>query len=99
MKIMAFIYVYEGCDPERDIAVIESTLLKTIIVGVDSIDAGCEIAKKVVEEGCRLIELCGGFGVEGTKKVIDAIQGAVPVGYIDYFPEEKEKVIKIFRSQ
>lgn len=99
MKTMAFIYVYKGCDPKRDTAVIKSSLLKTIIVGVDSIDSGCEIAKKVVEEGCRLIELCGGFGVEGTKKVIDAVQGAVPVGYIDYFPEEKEKVIKIFRNQ
>lgn len=98
MKIMAFIYVYEGCNPVRDKAIIQSTLLKTIIIGVSSIEAGCEEAKKVVEEGCRLIELCGGFGSEGAKKVINAIQGIVPVGYTIYSPEEKEKVINIFRN-
>ena len=99
MKTWAFIYIFEGCNPKKDRAVIQSSKIKTFIVGTDSIDSGCEVAKELVKEGCRLIELCGGFGVDGTKKVIDAVGGSIPVGYVDFFPEEKEKVIRIFRNE
>lgn len=93
-KKWAFIYKSEGCDPNVHQSVIESPKHITFIYGVKSIEEGCILAKKIVDDGCMLIELCGGFGVEGTKQVITAIKGLVPVGYIDYFPEELKKLQK-----
>ena len=46
----------------------------------------------MLEEDCKLVELCGGFGTEGTREVIAAVEGKIPVGYIDYFPEERKKL-------
>lgn len=98
MITWAFIYVAKGCDPTKHKATIDSPGWNSIFIGVDSVDDGCNIAKKLVNEGCKLIELCGGFGADGAKKVIDATEGKVPVGYIDYFPSEEEK-LKLLLSQ
>jgi len=91
-KTWAFIYKSAGCNPEVHQSVIESSKHLTLIYGVSTIEEGCILAKKIVDDGCKLIELCGGFGVEGAKQVISAVEGRVPVGYIDYFPEELEKL-------
>lgn len=96
MVTWAFIFIANGCDPSKHAAIIDSPGLKTIVAGVDSVDAGCKVAKKIVEEGCQLIELCGGFGADGAKKVIEATGGSVPVGFIGYFPGDEEKVKLLF---
>ncbi len=64
-----------------------------LIYGVNTVEQGCEIAKKIVdEEECMLIELCGGFAATGAEKVIDAIGNKVPVGHIEYLPKAKERL-------
>lgn len=78
--------------PSKHTAVLESPVFRTIVVGVDSLDAACEAAKALVAEGVQLIELCGGFDEQESRAVIAAIQGAVPVGCIAYFPEEAHKL-------
>jgi hypothetical protein len=96
MITWAFIYISKECNPKEHNKTIDSLGCRSIFVGVDSVDAGCEAAKKLVSEGCRIIELCGGFGKQGAKKVIEATEGAVPVGFVDYFPGDEEKVKLIF---
>lgn len=96
MITWAFIYISKDCDPTKHTATIDSSGCKSIIIGVESVEAGCEIAKKVVEQGCQLIELCGGFGADGAKKVVDATNGAVPVGFVGYFPGDEEKIKLMF---
>jgi hypothetical protein len=93
-KKWAFIYKSPGCDPEIHQSIIESPKHLTLIYGVKTIEEGCALAQKIVDDGCKLIELCGGFGAEGARKVIAAVEGRVPVGFIDYFPEEFEKLRK-----
>ena len=39
-----------------------------------------EAAQKLVSEGVKFIEICSWFDAERTQSVIDAIDGAVPVG-------------------
>ena len=34
------------------------------------------------------IELCGAFGEEGARRVIDATGGTLAVGYVVHFPEQ-----------
>jgi len=99
MIVWAFVYISPDCDPEVHKSIIESPGWKAYIYGVSSIDAGCELAKKLVANGCKLIELCGGFGEEGAKRVVEAIDDAVPVGYVTYFPDGPGRVAELLKEQ
>jgi len=98
VRPIAFIFTSQGASPEVHKAVLTTDQHRLDVRGVSSIEEGCKVAKQLVEEGCQLIELCGGFGPEGTRKVIEAIDGRVPVGYIDWFPEEREKRARLNRT-
>ena len=52
--IWAFIYISPECTPEQQFASIESPGWRADIYGVSSIDAGCELARKLVSEDCSL---------------------------------------------
>ena len=66
---------------------------RLLVYGVNTIEQGMEIAKKLVnEENCMMIELCGGFTAAGAQRVIDAIENKVPVGHIDYLPKARERL-------
>lgn len=58
------------------------------IIGVADVKEAEEIARKLYEEGVDCIELCGAFGVEGAKKVIEATENKLPIGYITHLPEQ-----------
>jgi hypothetical protein len=91
-----FIYTAAGADPERDYTVVDSGPCKTVLVGVSAADQGVEVARRLVREGVQLIELCGGFGPVHTGRIIEAIDGAVPVGSVGYGPESVDQVHAIF---
>ncbi|MHB8061724.1 MAG: DUF6506 family protein [Ruminiclostridium sp.] len=55
-----------------------------ITLGVDSYERAAEEAKKLVDEGIVLLELCGGFGDRGVAMIKDAVGGAIPVGVIRF---------------
>ncbi len=91
-KPIAFLYVSRGAVPNVHRASLISDQHEMIVRGVSSVEEGCLEAVDLVREGCQIIELCGGFGADGARRVIQAIHGAIPVGYIEYFPEEREKL-------
>ena len=45
-------------------------------------------ARALAEEGIGCIELCGAFGPDGARQVIEATGGRIPVGYVTHFPEQ-----------
>ena len=53
-------------------------------VGVSSYENACLTAKRLVEEGFVMIELCGGFGDVGVAKVKEAVNHKIPVGVIRF---------------
>jgi hypothetical protein len=55
-----------------------------IIVGVGSYESACEEARKLASEGLALLELCGGFGVQGHAKVSEAANGRFLVGAVRF---------------
>lgn len=91
-RTWAFIYKSPGCREQDQHAVLMSPQHRSLMYGVGSVEEGCLLAARLEQEGCKLIELCGGFGAEGAKKVIEAVGGRIPVGYIEYFPEEWQKL-------
>lgn len=66
------------------------------VVGVRSAAEGVAVAVEMVEEGVQLIEVCGGFGPVWTGRIIEAINGAVPVGYVGYGPESIDGMHRLF---
>lgn len=86
----AFIYLGVGCN--ADVTHAELTYREgsrnVHVYGVGSLDEGCALAKRLVEEeGFSLLELCGGFGKDGYLKIAEAVDNKILVGYIDYLPD------------
>ncbi|MBN7771934.1 DUF6506 family protein [Clostridium aminobutyricum] len=55
-----------------------------ITVGVANYEMACSEAKKLVDEGALVIELCGGFGTIGHAKVTEAVEGKCQVGVVRF---------------
>ncbi|MGW5645657.1 DUF6506 family protein [Saccharopolyspora sp. NPDC003752] len=91
-----FIYTAAGSTSGGDFNVVDTGECRTVLVGVGKPEEGIEVARRLVEEGAQLIELCGGFGPVWAGRIIEAIDGAVPVGTVGYGPEAVDQVHAIF---
>lgn len=94
-----FIYTADGSASggvSASWTVVDTGTCRSVFVGVEKPEEGIEAARRLVGEGVQLIELCGGFGPVWTGRVIEAIDGAVPVGAVGYGPEAVDQVHAIF---
>ena len=78
----------------RDEASISGGLSR--MIGVSNLDEACDAAKKLQAEGVGCIELCGAFGEDGARKIIEATGGTLPVGFVVHFPEQDDLFLKAF---
>ncbi|MBQ1443143.1 MAG: hypothetical protein IIZ13_04745 [Renibacterium sp.] len=92
-----FIFVAPGLNGEETI--IERDDFRSILVGVSSPADGPAAAVKLVKDGVQLLDLCGAFGPVATAKVIEAIDGRIPVGHSNYGFESIGAVSKMFNLQ
>jgi hypothetical protein len=90
-----FIYTATGSDPDQE-TVVETPDCRSVFVGVERPEQAVAVARRLVEGGAQLIELCGGFGPVWTARVIEAVQGAVPIGAVAYGTEAVDQVHAIF---
>ncbi len=84
----AYLILSSKYDPVRDRASIADGM--ATIVGVPSIDAACEVARELADEGVVAIDVCGGFREEGARRIIEATGGRVCVSPAHYLPEQEE---------
>lgn len=84
----AFIYIAPKNDPSKHCAFIDSPVVQLTVVGVVDYDQAEEIALKLVSEGIVAIELCAGFGNEGTARIAKAVGDKAIVGVVrfDFHP-------------
>ena len=84
--MMKFAFLIMGdFDPSKDRAAIHGGAAQ--IIGVPSVEAACREAAALLEVGVGCIELCGAFGEDGARAVMEATGMRVPVGYIVHLPE------------
>ncbi len=100
MALNKFGFIVTGgqLDPRIHRHVMKSPVFEMISVGVSTASQGVEVAQELVKEGVQLIELCGGFGPRWTARVIDAIDGKVPVGSVGYGPESIDSMHALFKA-
>lgn len=60
------------------------------MIGVKSIEDAMEVARNLKNEGIGCIELCGAFGEEGARKIIEATGNELPVCYCTHLKEQDE---------
>ncbi|MBF9132951.1 hypothetical protein I0C86_28920 [Plantactinospora sp. S1510] len=80
----AYLYGHPGADPVADRVVLDRGGQRTTLVPVPDESQAAPVAVQLVEEGVGLIELCGGFSVQDAARVIEAVDGRVPVGHVTF---------------
>ena len=85
---MKFAFIILGdFDAVRDRAEIRGGRAR--IWGVSSLAEACAAAKALEREGVGCIELCGAFGPDGARRIIEATGNRIPVGYVTHLPEQE----------
>lgn len=85
MKVnAAFIFVAPEVDSNIHRTVIQTPILDLNVVGVKSYDEAEKVVIELVEQGVKAIELCAGFGNEGTARIAKAVQGKARVGAVRF---------------
>ncbi len=80
----AFIFVAPEADPARHRTEIETPQVTLATIGVSDYQAAAQVARELVQSGYVAIELCGGFGIEGTAAVKRAVSGKAAVGVVRF---------------
>ncbi|WP_295153897.1 DUF6506 family protein [uncultured Brachyspira sp.] len=95
---MKFAYLIMGSifDSNTDKAYIHNGIAQ--IIGVSDIEEACKIAKELKEKGIDCIELCGGFKEEGARKIIEATENKIAVGFAVHLKEQEDIYKKLFAS-
>ena len=82
---IAFMYIADNAIPEKHRIIAPSPEhLEMTIIGVKDFEQAKETALKLVEEGIKTIELCGGFGYKATAKIKDAVGDSAEVGVVRF---------------
>ena len=82
---VTFMYVIENGDPEKHSIIVPSPeRIEMKIVAVKDIKQAEEEVKKLVAEGTKIIELCGGFGHQGVARIVKAVNGKAKIGVVRF---------------
>lgn len=71
---------------------------ETYIIGVKSMEEAEKTAKELLDEGFDALEICGYFKEDGTRRLIEATGGKLPVGYVVHLPEQDDLFKKVFNN-
>lgn len=86
--VQAHILHSAGADPAVDRVVGDDPRTRLIVVFVPEPAAAPDVARSLVDdEGVQLIELDGGLGAVWAARVIEAVDGRVPVGAVMFGAE------------
>jgi hypothetical protein len=80
----AFIFLAPEADPAVHQAQVVTPVVELTVVGVPDYARAEQVARTLVDEGIAAIELCGGFGHEGTARIVQAVQGKAAVGVVRF---------------
>lgn len=80
----AFIFIAPEGDPVQHRSWVKTPMVELLAIAVKDYAEAAKVSKDLVAEGIKAIELCGGFGNIGTAKVVEAVEGRIPVGVVRF---------------
>lgn len=80
----AFIFVAPEGDPTEHRAWVKTPQVELLSVAAKDYEAAARVASDLLKEGIQAIELCGGFGAAGVARIVDAVEGKIPVGVVRF---------------
>lgn len=80
----AFIFVAPEGDPAEHRAWVKTPQVELLSVAAKDYEAAAVLAVDLLKEDIQAIELCGGFGSAGVAKIVDAVEGKIPVGVVRF---------------
>ncbi|WP_320052612.1 DUF6506 family protein [uncultured Acetobacteroides sp.] len=80
----AFIFIAPEVDSATHRAAISTPVVNLSVVGVKTYEEAQKVALELVAEGVTAIELCAGFGSEGTALVAKAVGDKANVGVVRF---------------
>ena len=78
----AFIFIAPEADPAQHRALVKTPEVEVTTLAVTSYAQAEQVVQELVAAGIVAIELCGGFGYEGSAMVARAVK--VPVGVVRF---------------
>lgn len=93
----AYIIMDKIFDSKKDRAYIHNNISQ--IIGVSNMEEACKAAEELQKEGIDCIELCGGFGEEGARKIIKATNNKIAVGFAVHLEEQDNIYKKLFDNK
>jgi hypothetical protein len=66
------------------------------IAGVADVAQAQLVAQEMITKGIQLIELCGGFSPDDAQLIREAINDHIPVGVVQYTPDERARLAREF---
>ncbi|SQI40718.1 Uncharacterised protein [Leminorella richardii] len=80
----AFIFISPEGNADIHHADVCTDSVSVTTCAVNSYQAACDLAIRLVNQGTVAIELCGGFGIEGVAAVKRAVEGKAVVGVVRF---------------
>jgi Family of unknown function (DUF6506) len=84
MNRWATIILWENANPKIDRIVREASHEILTIAFVPDVEAAACVTEEFVNQGTKLIELCGGFGLEAGGIVAKAANGRAAIGTVSF---------------
>ncbi|WP_297428592.1 DUF6506 family protein [Clostridium sp.] len=85
MKVnAAFIFVAPEVDYKVHRTVVDTPVVHLNVVDVKNYSEASKVAKELVSQGVKAIELCAAFGNEGIALVSKAVEGKASVGAVKF---------------
>lgn len=80
----AFLFLSPTADPSSHRTVVTTGEVDLHVVGVRDYAQAESVTRDLVDRGVGAIELCGGFGTEGTARIQRTAGPGVPVGVVRF---------------
>ncbi|RZT00661.1 DUF6506 family protein [Cuneatibacter caecimuris] len=98
MRKFAFLLMGPQFDPEKHRAEFQVPGMVSYIRTVRDFTEAKAAVQQLAEDGVKAMEVCGAFGPERTRELIEITGGKVAVGYVTHFPEQDELFDTFFKK-
>lgn len=97
-KKFAFLVMGAHYSPEQHQARFETEHQTTCIFSVQNFEQARAKIVELEQEGFGAVELCGAFGEEKAKELIELTHGKIAIGYVVHLPQQDELFARFFQK-